>query len=899
MRWTSNYWWRLSTRNVATCSKVHLLAVSFLVGLFWVTPSSASVCSEAIQGRIAWDYNGTNTWGAGNIARLCGDAEDSPEPAHCFDSVLHGRLPKTKSTTSSEWRWQDAVNLCKGTQNSVDTVACFREAVADGLPYGDGIKQCAGRQFDPRMPTPTPAPSGSEQVVTLQLRPADSNTRSAIRNASRPTSHSALKRIAATRLTNLSGWYDLLPRTTGGSTGSICRDACDEVDRCIAFVIDGEFGKSSGNREGGFCGLIFDRAAVRYDRAWVSDSRRYNTYAKGGSGISSSTEGLDMIGMRTVARMGVATRPRNNPSFPPVLWETRFPGSLTAKPLTQCARQCAGDGRCNQFVSKPTTGLCVGFLAEPANRSHLSTLEGFSSGTAYYGYMMRYDRITVHDRVQKQSVGSKQSVSSSQSDRRQFFGMFNPEIGLGLFSDGSIDTIRSSNNRYADDVVEESATMHTAVDDIWFGERPPVASRDTIDEGESELDAHDMGDFLNAEFTAGFLPFHSTVWKSKTETGTYHYAPRAYWFDWNVNSQRLGGAEFFNVVGAIGDGEDVRMQIRLSGAYTPSELDTFRKYVDAFVASRGLPAVHTFVRFPISGSPVADLTDGLTGLVVSDSIELFTTNMDGIGSPVDIVFNVSDVNAQGLLTSWMDPAQTIGGDLVFQSSRIGQDEIRIPVTLDPYHPGTYGNVEIADDRWVNKTPFPVRITRVKALDIKTDEAATYYWDVSGNAGLEPGGTANVRFDADFPEQLISRMDRVWVQYEIDHNCETCAQRLFGVGAVTGEARSVVEFVLPDSVASRYNAEEVVILFRSRHLRPGDDRVRNADRPIRLTPEETSKTSQPLYLGDDNQLGFGVASYSYRATLYTVDGGSLCIPWTEDGEQYIRLSNFSSDETDCE
>ena len=98
-----------------------------------------SQCQEAVQGEIAWNEAGTTRWAARNVDRLCEGAEDSVEPARCFDEVMHGGVDWGGGTT---WEWENALALCQGTQDSEATVRCFEEKIEGGTGWRSAIDAC-------------------------------------------------------------------------------------------------------------------------------------------------------------------------------------------------------------------------------------------------------------------------------------------------------------------------------------------------------------------------------------------------------------------------------------------------------------------------------------------------------------------------------------------------------------------------------------------------------------------------------------------------------------------------------------------------------------------------------------------------------------------------------------
>lgn len=108
----------------------------------WSGPAYAQApggtCAAAVQGEIAWNYQGNTRWAEGNIERLCRGAENSVEPARCFDRVMHGGVSRGEAT---RWRWQDALALCQGTRDADATVTCFERQVV-GNDWEQAIETC-------------------------------------------------------------------------------------------------------------------------------------------------------------------------------------------------------------------------------------------------------------------------------------------------------------------------------------------------------------------------------------------------------------------------------------------------------------------------------------------------------------------------------------------------------------------------------------------------------------------------------------------------------------------------------------------------------------------------------------------------------------------------------------
>ena len=101
-----------------------------------------SACEKMVQGKIAWDYKGSKTWNPTNVNRLCKGAENSAEPAKCFNRVMHEGIDYGGGT---KWKWENALNLCEGTFNANATIGCFEEKIQAGIKWPQAIKECGGR----------------------------------------------------------------------------------------------------------------------------------------------------------------------------------------------------------------------------------------------------------------------------------------------------------------------------------------------------------------------------------------------------------------------------------------------------------------------------------------------------------------------------------------------------------------------------------------------------------------------------------------------------------------------------------------------------------------------------------------------------------------------------------
>lgn len=143
---------------------VQIFIFMALIGLA-VPPVSAQECSDAVQGKIAWNYDGSTRWAPTNIETLCGGAPNSKEPARCFQQVMHSGEVDWGGGT--KWSWKNAVNLCRGTRNADGLIQCFEEQVESGESWSNATEICRERESKGELPM-NYAPTASQTIEVLK-----------------------------------------------------------------------------------------------------------------------------------------------------------------------------------------------------------------------------------------------------------------------------------------------------------------------------------------------------------------------------------------------------------------------------------------------------------------------------------------------------------------------------------------------------------------------------------------------------------------------------------------------------------------------------------------------------------------------------------------------------------
>lgn len=151
-----------------------LLVVAAMVGFPLVAAAQPAddgggTCADAVQGEIAWNYEGETRWAPSNVRRLCRGAEDSAEPARCFDRVMHSGVDWGGGT---RWQWRNALALCEGSRDSDTTIACFRERIDRGQGWREAIAACQGDVARRDEPSPSPKPRRPTNEDCIAFDPA-------------------------------------------------------------------------------------------------------------------------------------------------------------------------------------------------------------------------------------------------------------------------------------------------------------------------------------------------------------------------------------------------------------------------------------------------------------------------------------------------------------------------------------------------------------------------------------------------------------------------------------------------------------------------------------------------------------------------------------------------------
>jgi hypothetical protein len=176
----------------------------------------------------------------------------------------------------------------------------------------------------------------------------------------------------------------------------------------------------------------------------------------------------------------------------------------------------------------------------------------------------------------------------------------------------------------------------------------------------------------------------------------------------------------------------------------------------------------------------------------------------------------------------------------------------------------------------NQTPYPLRLRYLHALciDPRTNLPILYTWSL-GETELPP--LARVHWDAEqVPAWIDTEAKRVWIDYGVSQNCDTCDQRVLeGItGGVTSVAAEQITFhtITPISDAG---AHEITAQVRSKFFDPRDRAM--LQKFVVLGADTKDFTLGPIYTSERRK---SEPLFEYRLDLALPDGS------THRGTQWI-------------
>ncbi len=120
--------------------------------------SPETACAAFVQGRISWNYSDNKTWAESNLQNLCRGTSVANMPGRCFSYVMHdgpllpgddyhilpgdGRRRGISWGGGTIWKWENALNLCKGVNDGNKVTFCFESKIRAGVGWQEAIQSC-------------------------------------------------------------------------------------------------------------------------------------------------------------------------------------------------------------------------------------------------------------------------------------------------------------------------------------------------------------------------------------------------------------------------------------------------------------------------------------------------------------------------------------------------------------------------------------------------------------------------------------------------------------------------------------------------------------------------------------------------------------------------------------
>ncbi len=126
------------------------------------TTAAEQNCFARVQDKIAWNYQGNKHWSNNSINNLCRGTTKAAQPPNCFSRAMFKGHQWGKKQ-SHNMTWTLASQLCTGTNNSDQKIACLKQNISQNKTLAASVNNCgsnvtsgaAGQVlfYDPRLAT--------------------------------------------------------------------------------------------------------------------------------------------------------------------------------------------------------------------------------------------------------------------------------------------------------------------------------------------------------------------------------------------------------------------------------------------------------------------------------------------------------------------------------------------------------------------------------------------------------------------------------------------------------------------------------------------------------------------------------------------------------------------------
>lgn len=376
------------------------------------------------------------------------------------------------------------------------------------------------------------------------------------------------------------------------------------------------------------------------------------------------------------------------------------------------------------------------------------------------------------------------------------------------------------------------------------------------------------GEAFSVQELNSVLGLDSRVYPDKNEnSGIFYFIPSAYRLVWD----REGGYGlnvFFRTAEAEGEAGEVQMSARLTAAVGVEGLKIARQLVEAWAGRNGRK-FESLDPMPLKNSELhVSLSDDLGRLYDIPEDKIGVQSASQLLSDLEVEWVTDDVTANDMMVVLKE--RGISGRVEIEGEGdVGR--LMIPIDISLTGSGTYQ--PFAWERggqWRNATVFPLRLRYVHALLLGSDnQPSILSWDL-GRESVPPQAQFRIADSAIAPWQEQAAL-RIWVDYGVDSECESCAQQALDAirGGSTALARDWISFRTLRPL-SDLDAYMITVRVRSRYFHPRGEEYRTLDE-LELLEDDSSYEVGPIYLPPEYERGELDELFQYQLMVVMPDG----------------------------
>ena len=369
----------------------------------------------------------------------------------------------------------------------------------------------------------------------------------------------------------------------------------------------------------------------------------------------------------------------------------------------------------------------------------------------------------------------------------------------------------------------------------------------------------------------------------------YYFIPSSYKLKWTANS----GYEISQAFGQVdieGSGNVVTRAVLSSGIST-QEVNLIRKIIEASIDNK-----HKIVLqpIPLDGPPEVSFDSELSSLYNISSDKITVSSFSDITKDFNFGFVADNASNEEIAVA-LKTGAGINGTMLLNPMGDSLADQSLSMHININHSETFGKFEVdrknwRTQHWINHTPFPISLSYLHVLMMKSDGSSVVPTIYSWNLGNKKVGKGErVFFDAKSLPRWVDNSaytQKMWLDYTVA-DCGKCSEdEVRKILVSVGAAPSQVSFELL-GVLEQTGAKALQIKIRSHQGSVQGNTVTFLS-PINAVSDD-SYNSGPLYVPSGND-----PSFEYQMTLVMEDGETYqSQKWIKSNQEsvYIGMKNI--------